>query len=316
MQAAMPPELTRWVVRLGDRLWRADDGTVAIGRLPDSDIHLTGAAVSRRHASIVPTPAGPLLYDRSRFGSRVNGQQLVGPAVLNAGDLITVGEHVLEVAQLPASQAARAQSVGASRTARSWLTRFGVADVLALASAVVMAGLLGRITNRLALVAFGTALFEVTVFYVALVVGELRRDLAEVREGHHDYSRRDFRRVLRGFLLEFGVAEPVDTLVTRPLCLWGGLAFVGGPIGVVIGKITADALFYGPLLRLLGWHLAKGRRLRREAALERLRFTSAAIRPIGPMLDSARLEEGSDQGAGRLGVSPSRGPGASRRGPE
>ena len=63
---------------------------VAIGRLPDCDLILGGDEVSRRHARVVPTPEGPLLVDRSRFGTLLNGEQVVAPTLLRIGATASV----------------------------------------------------------------------------------------------------------------------------------------------------------------------------------------------------------------------------------
>ncbi len=59
-----------------DRAIPLSRGALAIGRLDECQLVLEGREVSRRHARIVATPRGPLLVDRSRFGTEVNGARV------------------------------------------------------------------------------------------------------------------------------------------------------------------------------------------------------------------------------------------------
>ncbi len=66
-----------------------------LGRDVTNDIALGDAEVSRQHARLTRTPGGFVLEDLgSTNGSFVNGERLVAPRVLSAGDLIGVGENV------------------------------------------------------------------------------------------------------------------------------------------------------------------------------------------------------------------------------
>jgi FHA domain len=65
-------------------------GVNTIGRLPDNDVVLQGAYVSRRHCAIlVHAGDGCELYDiASKNGTYINGSRLSGPTQLQAGDEI------------------------------------------------------------------------------------------------------------------------------------------------------------------------------------------------------------------------------------
>lgn len=66
-----------------------------LGRDVTNDITLGDAEVSRQHARLTRTPGGYVLEDLgSTNGSFVNGERLVAPRVLSAGDLIGMGENV------------------------------------------------------------------------------------------------------------------------------------------------------------------------------------------------------------------------------
>ena len=81
----------------GTRHYRLDRRVVTVGRRPECDVVLDSDAVSRCHAAIIPTPAGPLLVDQSRHGILINDERIQVPWVLAEGESIRIGDSVLLV---------------------------------------------------------------------------------------------------------------------------------------------------------------------------------------------------------------------------
>jgi len=70
-------------------------GVVHIGRGITADLHIDESSVSRRHAILVPRPAGArILDDRSANGTFVNGRR-VQQADLKSGDVLVIGRVLL-----------------------------------------------------------------------------------------------------------------------------------------------------------------------------------------------------------------------------
>ena len=68
---------------------------IHIGRGLAADLHIDDNSVSRRHAILVPRPAGArILDDRSSNGTFVNGRR-TQQADLRSGDVIVIGRVVL-----------------------------------------------------------------------------------------------------------------------------------------------------------------------------------------------------------------------------
>jgi ABC transport system ATP-binding/permease protein len=71
-------------------------GSVTIGRASDNDIVVPDVLASRHHATLVLTPLGTEIQDRSSNGTFVNGTR-VGSAILTEGDVVTIGNVDLVV---------------------------------------------------------------------------------------------------------------------------------------------------------------------------------------------------------------------------
>jgi pSer/pThr/pTyr-binding forkhead associated (FHA) protein len=69
---------------------------VTVGRDASCAVILADSSVSRQHAQIVRQPNGYYVHDlNSQNGTLVNGQPLLAPTLLRAGDMLQVGEVVL-----------------------------------------------------------------------------------------------------------------------------------------------------------------------------------------------------------------------------
>jgi pSer/pThr/pTyr-binding forkhead associated (FHA) protein len=66
---------------------------VVFGRDPTCDIVLGSTEVSRKHASLAPSPEGYLLRDTSTNGVLVNGEPASSPSLLGKGDVLTIGDE-------------------------------------------------------------------------------------------------------------------------------------------------------------------------------------------------------------------------------
>ncbi|HEY2868651.1 MAG TPA: FHA domain-containing protein [Gaiellales bacterium] len=85
-----------WRPKLGDeQTFPLEHRTATIGRNAENDIVLAGPTVSARHATVRRESVGVVLEDEGSLnGTFVNGQ-LVQQHLLEAGDQIQVGPHLL-----------------------------------------------------------------------------------------------------------------------------------------------------------------------------------------------------------------------------
>ena len=107
------------------------------------------------------------------------------------------------------------------------------------------------------------------MFYGTMALRETVTDAHQAGASGKSFGHKDVLRVLRNLVLEFGAAEALDTALIRPFCMGAGIRLLGGSLGALAGKLGADLAFYGPVLSVYEWRLARNRgdeRAEREPA--------------------------------------------------
>lgn len=274
-QRAATLELVR-----GPKRWPIGARPLALGRAPESDIVIPGDSVSRLHAWIVPTAHGALLVDQSRSGTWVNGDRIQAPWPLTPGDEVTIGEVGYRIGAASPLAHRGVPPGGPGNRLRRWLTRYGPSEVLGTVAAVGTAVSIHGITGSALVAAYAAAVAENIVFYGIIFLRESIREahLAGVRG--RAFGSADLLPVARTLVLEFGVAETLDTLVVRPLFMGLGLGMIGGNLGALAGKLLADLVFYGPVLAAYEWRLARNQA--RDASDRRRRTTAVGLEAPQP----------------------------------
>jgi pSer/pThr/pTyr-binding forkhead associated (FHA) protein len=96
--AELPTDTAVLIVRsgpqAGDR-FTLGDGTIRLGRHPDSEIMLDDITVSRRHASITRTADGYVVTDAGSLNGTYLNQERIDEALLHHGDELQVGKFRL-----------------------------------------------------------------------------------------------------------------------------------------------------------------------------------------------------------------------------
>jgi hypothetical protein len=120
-----------------------------------------------------------------------------------------------------------------SRRVRTWLRRYGPAELVAIVGAIAGYALVDCFTSSGAAAAYGAAVGDNLAYYGLLLAREART--------------RGLLAALPAFVVEFGPAEVLDTALVRPACIALAVhAF--GPVGVVVAKLVADLVFYVPVI--------------------------------------------------------------------
>ena len=278
MRHSSPAFTPLWALRRGSTVYPLGERPLAIGRQSDSDVELPGMDVSRLHAYLVPTPDGPMLVDRSRLGTRVNGERIVAPRVVVAGDQITVGRHRLVLERVALDHVLMpAATPGFGAKLRGWLRRYGPSELLGTIVTVGVTTGVKQLSGSTIVAAYVGTLAEVTVYYGVMLLRETVRDAYEAGKQRLPYGSAQVLGVGRNLLMEFGLAEVLDSGLLRPICLGLGLRFIGGQLGVLLGKAAADLAFYGPVLAIYEWRMARRAGSRVAALRERERRTTTEV---------------------------------------
>ena len=272
--APPPPSLE---LAVGDERWPLTARPLAIGRGMEADLLITDVEVSRLHAWVVPAAAGPLLVDQSRHGTWVNGHRIEAPVVLAEGDEVRIGETALRVSRAGPNR--RSHSLRAMGRLRRWVLRYGPPEAVATVTAVGATLAVREATGSLVAGAYAGSIAEGVVFYGIMFLREsLHAAHAAGRRGQ-GFGQADLLPVARGLMVEFGLAELLDALFVRPLCLGLGVRYVGGGLGALLGKLASDVAFYGPVFFIYEWRLKRGER---PAAADPRRRTTARTRILDP----------------------------------
>ncbi len=123
---------------------------------------------------------------------------------------------------------------------REWLSRYGWAEIWGTIGSY--AGyILGFASSESAILsAFAAAMGENAGYYGCI----LWREFARHRRDGHRLTPGLSMTVLHDLVREFGIAEVLDTLIVRPSATYFSVAIFGARFGVLVGKISADLVFY------------------------------------------------------------------------
>lgn len=141
--------------------------------------------------------------------------------------------------------------------AKEWLRRYLPAEVLGTITALASAGITFSLSESYALSGFAGTMGENVGYYGYFITIEFIE--------HHKFfsSHKPFRRSIlvinkttRNLLVEFGPAEVFDSFIIRPFAMSVAPIFITPYLlGVFIGKLAADAVFYG--FAILGYEARK-----------------------------------------------------------
>jgi hypothetical protein len=149
-----------------------------------------------------------------------------------------------------------------------WLRRYGVAEVAGLCTAIAGAFAVRALTGSEIAGAYGGAIGENLGYYGVIVGREIVHDRRAAFALDRRYGLAGAGRTARGLILEFGIAEALDSGLLRPFAMAMGVRFFGHGLGIIAGKLAADLTFYVPVICAyeLRRHLAHTRERARASA--------------------------------------------------
>ncbi len=125
-----------------------------------------------------------------------------------------------------------------------WLRRYLPLEIAATLAALGGGlGIAALTANPLAIAYAGT--WSENAGYYGMAIWREMRVCAPAGEHAATSLGQRAKTAARRLLWEFGAAEVMDSFVTRPFCLYWGATLSGNlALGLLLGKLAADLLFY------------------------------------------------------------------------
>jgi len=134
-----------------------------------------------------------------------------------------------------------------------WTRRYGVAECLGIVAAIAAATAARRVTNSDVVAAYAGAIGETIGYAGAMLARDYLTASRSAQASGRTLDARDHGNVVMGLLTEFGPAGVLDTFIIRPLAMGIGARLLGPRIGLVVGKLVGDVLFYVPVIVTYEW---------------------------------------------------------------
>jgi hypothetical protein len=128
------------------------------------------------------------------------------------------------------------------------LSRYGLAECAGITCALLGSVAVRRVTGSAIAAAYGGAWGESIGYGGFIITRDFLASARTARGAGRVVGVRDAGKVITGLLEEFGPAGVLDTLVIRPFCMGVGVRLVGPELGIIAGKLSADILFYIPVI--------------------------------------------------------------------
>jgi hypothetical protein len=132
---------------------------------------------------------------------------------------------------------------------KKWLSRYVPAEIAAALGALLGAGIFYLATGNRIVAAYTGAMGENIGFYGFLALRDIKKNKATYAHQGKSFGFKGYIKTVYHLILEFGVAELLDTLFVRPFFLYWFPTFISNyALGIVLGKFAADIIFYIPTI--------------------------------------------------------------------
>jgi hypothetical protein len=126
---------------------------------------------------------------------------------------------------------------------KEWFDRYKYSE-LGATSAALLASQFSRIFSGLT-TAYLITFAEYLAFYGVMIYRSYQDLSAKNKLKNQTVTLKEITFLIRNLLLEFGYPAILDFFFTRPFCMYWMPILTGNYfLGIILGKITADSLFY------------------------------------------------------------------------
>jgi len=139
---------------------------------------------------------------------------------------------------------------------KEWIKRYLPAEILSVIATLFASVITFRVTgNYLSTALVGTWVGNIAYFGYILIA-DIVRTGQECHTNNTRYTFRHFLKSVRNLIIEFGLAEVVDSFFIRPaLMYYLPILFHNLTLGILLAKIMADITFYIPAI--ISYELSK-----------------------------------------------------------
>ncbi len=137
-----------------------------------------------------------------------------------------------------------------------WLKRYLPAEVLSTAVTVLAAWLMHQSGGGSVAVALVSTWSGNLTYFGYILISDIFRSVNQHKLAGEKYTIGGVLVNLRSLVIEFGLAEALDSLLIRPLIMYYVPALINDfTTGILVAKLSADVIFYIPAI--VGYELNK-----------------------------------------------------------
>lgn len=128
---------------------------------------------------------------------------------------------------------------------KDWLRRYLPAEIFGTITALTAASMVHFCTHSDLASAFAGTWGENFGYYGFILFREVRASRRQHQKKSNRYGSISFFKNLRNLILDFGIAEWIDSGLLRPFFMYAFPRVLGNfALGITVGKIAADIAFY------------------------------------------------------------------------
>lgn len=132
---------------------------------------------------------------------------------------------------------------------RDWSRRYLPAEIVCTITAMAVSYLTFFLTGNYLATAYAGALSEGISYYSYIIINDINQSRKKAASKRQRYTLKHFARNIRNLIVEFGFSEFMDTAFVRPFLMYILPVMLGNvAIGIFLGKIAADIIFYVPTI--------------------------------------------------------------------
>lgn len=142
--------------------------------------------------------------------------------------------------------------------AKEWIRRYLPAELLSVTATVVAAVFVFKISNNAVSTALAATWAGNIAYFGTIILKDILKSKQFLPENDSVFDYENLLRISKKILLEFGMAEILDSFLIRPALMFY-LPIVTGNLtaGILLAKFTADITFYIPAI--IGYEISKKR---------------------------------------------------------